>query len=864
MASDFDRQALLNIFTTEASDGLLTLANALDPRDGSTPTQEALREHFIIAHSLTGASALYGFTGCASLAKILARILEQAGTVSPADWPGTVTTLRDIVTILRAQIDNINQKSTEDPTIFEDLKARYTHLLREFEPTPPSAEPAPEEASLPDSYFRPDLEAEILEYFVPEAQEYLEAISSCLLRMEKDPANTDTIHQLFRAAHTLKGSAYTVGFQAIGDLTHHLEDIMGAIRDGKMQVTAELTDLFFHAVDEVRLLLGRDPTKLPQIRQEFSPLQQRLQQTAIGQAEIAPAPTVAAPTTALTETTPRREELPVADPATAEPPAPASAEPEALPQPVRAKEVSQGTVRVSRDRLERLLNLVGELVIGRSRLEQRLTVLEQLARQVQAYKNRMLETVRSFEEKHAFTLPATTGTGEGGQSPLDLSANFGALEFDKYDDFNILARRMTEVSADVSEVMAQLSTSIHKAREDMGLIQQMTTDLRDEIARTRMVPIGSLFTRFQKAVREMARTVGKDVEVVFSGDVQRLAEPLIHMMRNAVAHGIEPPAVRKAAGKPEKGTVYLHAFNQHNTIVIEIEDDGAGLNTEKIKAKAIALGLVRPERAAEMPPADMIELIYLPGFSTSEEVGDQAGRGIGMDVIRRAVTDLNGQIDIETLPGVGTKFTLTLPLTMLISTALMVRAGDQQYAMPLPAIREVIVPPPGAMNDVSGRAVLRIGEGEALEVFPLTLLLGVETMPREGPVPVVVLRTPKGVVGIAVDELLGLQEIVIKTLGSLRLFQGSCYSGATIDPEGRVVLVVDVPSLFKREGEKAFPEVHPLPEPLRLEAAGGPQAEQENVGILLVDDSLSVRKFIGRMLEAAGYKVQTASDGEEG
>jgi chemosensory pili system protein ChpA (sensor histidine kinase/response regulator) len=872
MAPDFDRQSLLNIFTTEASDGLLKLADALDPRDGSTPTQVALREHFIIAHSLTGASSLYGFTGCATLAKILARILEQAGTVSPTEWPGTVTILRDIVTTLRAQIDHINQESTEDPALFEDLKARHTRLLQEFEPTPPAAEPAPEEAPLPDSYFRPDLEAEILEYFVPEAQEYLEAISSCLLRMEKDPTNTDTIHQLFRAAHTLKGSAYTVGFQAIGDLTHHLEGIMGMIRDGKMQVTAELTDLFFRAVDEVRLLLGRDPAKLPQIRQEFSPLKQRLHQVATGQAVQAPVEAVATPTTALTETRPPREELPVVPHATAEPPVPAAAEPEARPQPVGAKEISQGTVRVSRDRLERLLNLVGELVIGRSRLEQRLTVLEQLARQVQAYKNRMLETVRTFEEKHAFTLPAATGTGEGSQSPLALSANFSALEFDKYDDFNILARRMTEVSADVSEVMAQLSTSIHKAREDMGLLQQMTTDLRDEIARTRMVPIGSLFTRFQKAVREMARMVGKDVEVVFSGAstevdagvVQRLAEPLIHMMRNAVAHGIESPAVRKDTGKPEKGTVYLHAFNQRSTIVIEIEDDGAGLNIEKIKAKATALGLVRPERAAEMPSADLIELIYLPGFSTAEEVGDQAGRGIGMDVIKRAVTELNGQIDIETEPGVGTKFTLTLPLTMLISTALMVRAGDQQYAMPLPAIREVIVPPPGAMNNVSGRPVLQIGEGEAIEVFPLTLLLGVETTPREGPVPVVVIRTPKGVVGIEVDDLLGLQEIVIKTLGSLRLFQGSCYSGATIDPEGRVVLVVDVPSLFKREGEKTLPAAQPLTEPLRLETAGGHKTEQENPGILLVDDSLSVRKFIGHMLEAAGYKVQTASDGEEG
>src|SRR3989475_534493 len=490
MPFDFDRQALLNIFTTEASDGLLKLAKALDPRDGSTPTQEALYEHFIIAHNLTGASSLYGFTGCASLAKILARILEQADPVSPTEWPGTVTILRDIVTTLRAQIDNINGKSTEDSTIFEDLKARYPRRLREFLPTSPAAEPAPEEAPLPDTYFRPDLSAEILEYFVPEAQEYLETISSCLLRMEKDPTNKDTIDQLFRAVHTLKGSAHTVGFQAIGDLTHHMEDIMSAIRDGKMQAMAELTDLFFHTVDEVRLLLGRDPARLPQIRWQFLPLTQRLRQVATVQAEKAPA----------------------------------AAEPEERPQPVGAKEMAQSTVRVSRDRLERLLNLVDDVVIGRSRLEQRLTGLEQLARQLHAHKNRMLETGRTLEEK------------------------------------------------DVEVVFTGATTEVD------------------------------------------------------AGVVQRLVDPLIHMMRNAVAHGFEPPAVRKATGKPEKCTVSLHAFTRGNTVVIEIEDDGVGLNVEKIKAKAVARGLVYPERAAAMSPAELIKLIYLPGFSTAEEVGDQAGR----------------------------------------------------------------------------------------------------------------------------------------------------------------------------------------------------------------------------------------------
>lgn len=620
-----------------------------------------------------------------------------------------------------------------------------------------------------------------------------------------------------------------------------------------MRITPELTDVFFHAVDEVRLLLGREQGKLAEVRREFDPIMRRLLQASSGKAEKAPAPAAA---------TPPREETRPAMPAEVRAEAPAGAK-EAV-----------GTVRVSRDRLERLLNLVGELVIGRGRLEQRIAVLEQLSRQVLTYKGRMLDTVRTFEEKHAFTLPSQSSEAPG-QSPLALPADFGSLEFDKYDDFNILARRMTEVSTDVGESMAQLNASIRKAREDMGLLQQLTTDLRDEIARTRMVPIGALFTRFQKAVREMARTVGKPVDVVFSGAntevdagvVQRLADPLIHIMRNAVAHGIEPAAVRAAAGKSEAGTVYLNAFNRGNTVVIEIEDDGAGLNVEKIKTKAVALGLIRPERATTMSPTEVINLIYLPGFTTAEAVGDQAGRGVGMDVVKRAIADMNGQIEIETEPGVGTKFTLSLPLTLLISTALMVRVGDQQYALPLPNIREILVPPAGAVDDISGVPVLQLGAGEAIEIKSLARLLGAEPLPHDGPVPVVVIRTAKGVLGLEVDGLLGLQEIVIKTLGSLRLFQGSPYSGATIDPEGRVVLVIDPANLLGApERAHTLSATAALQDVLRLEmgdeAAGA--AKGDDAGLLLIDDSLSVRKFIGRMLEAAGYQVETASDGEEG
>ncbi len=298
MEPDFDRQGLLNIFATEASDGLLKLSTALDPRDGSTPTPEALHAQYIVAHSLTGAASLYGFMGCANLAKIMAQLLDQTNNVPMQEWPKTVTLLRDIVAALRTQIDNIGQHGVEDPAAFAELKARYALPLQEMKiPAPTEVEPAPsaQEESRPDSYYCPEMEAAILEYFVPEAQEYLESISLCLLRLETAPESKDTIHQLFRAAHTLKGSAFTVGFQVIGDLTHHMEDIMGAIRDGRMHVTAELTDVFFRAVDEVRLLLGRDPAKLSQIRREFGPLMQRLRQTSSDQGEKPTIPGAATP-----------------------------------------------------------------------------------------------------------------------------------------------------------------------------------------------------------------------------------------------------------------------------------------------------------------------------------------------------------------------------------------------------------------------------------------------------------------------------------------------------------------------------------------------------------------------------------------
>lgn len=901
MGGELDRHGLIGIFAAEAEDGLQKIWKALNPKKGAIPNPASLHELFIVGHSVRGASAQYGFPSVAALAEILESALERAGSASSGgEWSAVVVMLRDLVGTLRKQIDVIVKTDAEEPGCFAAWTARYPGVTAAqpfpsaqaplegvqladdtsatvalpsvddvipesiVHPPPVSSQPAAEEPAstdiLTDSYLLPELDAEVMSFFAPEAHEYIETIEASLLKLEKEPTDAETIHKLFRAAHTLKGSAFTVGFQCIGDLTHHVEDFMGAVREGKQQVTSEATDIIFKAIDVVKALMKRDSNILEQIRGDFASAKRRLAQLE-HVASSAEAPAAAAAVAPVGQAgTERRKADRAQDAGAAE----------------SKTATEQSVIRVSKERLERLLNLVGELVISRGRLEQRLLALEQFANQVQMTKGKMVEAVRSFEEKHAFNVPTSSASAAGGASgaSLPVTSDFGGLEFDRYDDFNILARRMAEVSTDVGEVMAQLSGSIKRAREDMGLLQRLTLDMRDEIARARIVPIGTPFTRFKRAVREMARATGKDVELVTSGEqtevdtavVERLVDPLVHMVRNSVFHGIEKTEVRVACGKPAKGTVYLHAAHRGNSVVIEVEDDGGGLDVEKIKTKAVAVGLIRPEQAPDLPYADALKLIFLPGFSTADQVGDQAGRGVGMDVVKRVIESMNGQIDIETEKGIGTKFTLSLPFTLLISTALLVRVGAERYAIPLSSIREVVLANPGAVQDVGGRPILQIGD-EALEVRSLGRLLGLGDSKVEGARPVLVARGATGVTGLAVDELLGRQEIVVKTLGTLRPFRQSYFGGASIDPEGHVVLVLDIGRLLAgRTVELPGPA---FAQPLL--SADGSEAGETAGGagggptrILLIDDSLSVRKFVGRMLERAGYEVETAVDGEDG
>jgi chemosensory pili system protein ChpA (sensor histidine kinase/response regulator) len=885
---------VLSYFAPEADEYLQTLevlTNRLKENPGDPETVQSL---YRTAHTLKGSAHTIGFKVIGDVAHPIEACMIAVRDGHIPVSTALLSTIDDAIDLIRLLMRRDDSKLTQlrhdVPGVTQTLLQVQSGQPVGAPPSAPARQSSPSvpqiatavleppeavetaagastaSATLTDEYLMPQLDPEVLSYFAPEAQEYLESLEAQLLRLEKEPQNPDLINQLFRTAHTLKGSAYTVGFQSIGDLTHYIEDFMGAVREGRVKVQAGHTDVLLRSVDVVRLLMRRDPTLTGTVRQRFAAAMtglKQLEQSMVVETAAKTAPVqTAAPASAVVEP---------------------AAPPEAEPGKVKdAGGEDREVIRVSRDRLERLLNLVGELVIGRGRLEQRLQVLEQLSQQVLACKVRLIDSVRSFEEKHTFTLPSSTvgsseqAKGTPGAAAFQGVSDFGSLEFDKYDDFNILARRISEVTADISESMTQLSGSIRRSHEDMSQLQQLTLGMRDEIARARMVPIGTPFTRFRRATREMARSTGKEVTLVTSGEhtevdtgvVERLVDPLVHLVRNAVYHGIEPAALRVSKGKPANGTIYLHASHRGNAVLIEVEDDGAGLDIDKIRAKAVERGLVRSDVAKSLPEAEAIKFIFLPGFSTAEQVGDQAGRGVGMDVVKRVIESMNGHIDVESVRGVGTKFTLHLPLTLLIATALMVRSGEERYGIPLPSVREVTMLTAGSLQQMGERSMLHIGE-EAIDVQPLQQLMYRNGSARvEVGKPVVIVRTGSGPVGLAVDELLGRQEIVIKPIGALKSLERSNFGGATIDPEGRVVLVLD-PARLMAGSEQASTPLETSSETgteadmssSYEEAPSQPAVDQK---LLLIDDSLSIRKFVGRMLETAGYEVDTAVDGEEG
>ena len=884
-------QESLELFFQEASENLQYLREYSGLLQEPQTKPEDLEKLYIAAHSLAGTSASYGYPQFSEVAAKAAHVFHYAmnATLTP-DMHGPLTEfISDAISVLEFDLLQVSSGGTETAEDIAAFKQRYAFAF----PAAPAQESA-DEASMNaevngvasrDTYEVPsfvdrlpadsEVPEEVLEFFIPEAEEHLQAVTECLLTLEAAP-NAEEIHRLFRSMHTVKGSAAQVGLHRLSAVAHRVEDLIGQLRDGALQPSAEIVDICLESVDVLKKLLHRQWTSAAEMAAAIDPLLARVSELVPETIEEGVAETV------VTTTEKGAQE------SSAKTTAPRATASQALPQ---AK-----SVRISLERLDRMMNAVGELVINRTRMLGRLSELSKLVEVLTFSKGRLANKVSEFQEKHEFTrlhvglvpgshVPQMDTFGGSFKSKPAIMSNdlleFSELEMDRYDDVNILSRSLTEISADVTEVLTQLESFMGRVDSDIDEFTKLAHHLQDEITAARMVPIGNLYTRLSRTVRDAAKASGKPVELLLEGAeteldnniIQHISDPLIHLVRNAVAHGIENSEVRQSAGKPGKGHIAVRAYHRGNHIFVEVEDDGRGIDYERVRQGVIQSGELSPVAAAELSERELREYLFRPGFSTASSMTELAGRGVGLDVVRSNVHALNGEIEVRSEVGHGACFTVKVPLTLIISQALFVRCGTSTFALPLAFVEEIRRLRPEEIEDVGGKLLTRV-RGAVTEVVRLDLQLALPPLePLNGYFHMVIVKVAGKHVGIVVEEVLGKDEIVIKNLGDY-LRRVKLFPGTTIAPDGSLILLIDLNRLVSADTA----ERHALPSSSPAARVFAPGAEAVAAGnipaeavdtvandrvVVVADDSISVRKFVGRMLEKAGYRVKLASDGLE-
>jgi chemosensory pili system protein ChpA (sensor histidine kinase/response regulator) len=894
--STLDREAV-ELFLQEASENLQYLREYVSVLQDVEPRREDLERLYISAHTLSGTSASYGFPRFSEIAGKLAHVFQYAlNATLGSDLHGPLTEfLSDGISLLETvllEISDTGKESIDDIAVF---KERYRFAFPTEPPPlnlsqPEVREPfaveeleGPITAAATGSYFDAlpldeEVPDEILEFFQPEAEEHLQVVSDCLISLEGNN-NPEEINKLFRAIHTVKGSAAQVGLKRLGAIAHRVEDLIGRLRDGEIEPSPSVVDLCLESVDVLKKTLHRQWTSEVEMRTGVDSLLGRVAEFAPRDPEDAEVSAESAGTAASEIEATTKIATPAKKP---------------------GKQSASGTstvksVRIALARLDRMMNTVGELVINRTRMVGRVAELEKLVDTLSFSKERLQGKVAEFQEKYEFNRISNNRTAQGPwksePTPKMLTSaaagdtsfwsEFSELEMDRYDDFNILSRSMAEISADVNEVLSQLQGFIGRVEGDIDEFTKLAHHLQDEITAARMVPIGTLYSRLSRAVRDAANSTGKHVELDLSGSeteldnniIQQISDPLVHLVRNSVAHGIEHTVDRTIAGKSATGNILLRAYHRGNHIYIEVEDDGGGINYERVKQSAIERGLVSEETADRLTERDLREMLFHPGFSTAPVKTELAGRGVGLDVVRANLNALNGEIEIESTSGKGTKFTLKVPLTLIISPALFVRCGTTNFALPLAVVEEIRRLRADEIEDVGGKLLTKVRD-VVTEVIRLDTYLGLPPLePMNGYFRMVVANAGNRKIGLVVEEVLGKDEIVIKNLGEY-LRRVKLFPGTTIAPDGRLILLIDLNRMVATEPSERRP-IQASASAARIFAPGSTaiargsipseaidRVEQERV-IVVADDSISVRKFVGRMLEKNGYRVKLAADGLE-
>lgn len=770
-------------------------------------------------------------------------------------------------------------------------------------PTSPVASP---QSTLASPSLGRDFGEEATEIFHLEAEEHLQTISMYVAALENSPTDREPIQGIRRSTHTFKGAASMMGFRTIADLCHISEDLLDSVIEGAITVSPTVLSLILDTAETLDLLIYGKETdtenlvavqalraRYVELLGEQSSLASTIQEAIESEIEESEAAVMedAAFTSVVAGTQTRGMGL---------------------------QQASRGdlSVRVPLLKLDELVNLFGELLVNRSVLEERLQRLIRLVSDADVSSARLRDVGQKLESRfEAATLPSGRSIqvmpGEGDQSrgysfggngkaldnrlgPSHL-AEFDELELDRYTEFHQLARGLSEGISDMTTLSSEMEAIIRDCEGIFARENRLNTTFQDRLMKARLVPLSTMISRLYRTARAIALKQHKEFEFVLEGQetevdrtvIEEIAGPLLHLMRNAVNHAIETPEVRLQKGKPAAGQIKLSAAYEGNRVVITVRDDGTGIDPERVRNAAIERNLIRPDQA--LSDNEIIELIFRPGFSTAEVLSEESGRGVGLDVVRDSVSRLRGTLEVESMPGQGTAFTMKFPTSLAIQSTMIVRVGEHQFAIPTVIVEAIGRLDSFKRSTFAGRPAIIVQN----DLYLLNLLAHLLGLPPGEPgekAPLLLVRTDRHRIALVVDEIKGKMDVVMKNLGPhLRHVHG--IAGGTVLGNGRVVLVLELTELLSsRPGATSgtpgavatqVPRRDSVMQAIQASArtgVGAPSASRTTLPaapsttaaarasgkqILIVDDSPSVRRVVGNMLKQNGWEVQVARDGVE-
>ncbi|MDP1784380.1 MAG: chemotaxis protein CheW [Sulfuricurvum sp.] len=726
---------------------------------------------------------------------------------------------------------------------------------------------------------------EILQDFLVESFELIEQLDQDLVELETRPDDLDLLNRIFRVAHTIKGASSFLNFDTLTHLTHHMENILNLARHGDIVIDAGVMDVILESIDLMKALLVRIRDTRSDSGLDVSASVARLDAAVNGDAPIAAPEPVAA------VVTPVEEEPDYNAMSDAEVEAEIErllAEKQAEAALKRSGKTPQAVVEEEEPDYNAMSDAEVEAEIERLLVEKQ---AEAAAKRANKQSDNMepsvptpspaavvvstpaaqpkAEVVPAAKPAAAAPAPRRSEPKEEGGTSVEQTIRVDVKRLDHL--MNLIGElvlgknRLIKINDDVEE-RYEGEAFLEELNQVVSIVSLVTTDLQIAVMKTRMLPIGKVFNKFPRMIRDLSRELNKKIELEVSGEdteldksiVEEIGDPLVHIIRNSCDHGIEVGDVRLAAGKTEGGTIQLKAYHEGNHIVIQIIDDGKGLDTDMLKSKAIEKGLITEKEADTMTDKEAYGLIFRPGFSTAAQVTSVSGRGVGMDVVKTNIEKLNGMIDIDSELGQGTSMKLKIPLTLAIIQALLVGVQEEYYAIPLASVLETVRISKDEIYTVESRSVMRLRD-EVLSLVHIGDIFEVERVfDNSEHAYVVVLGLAESKIGLIVDTLIGQEEIVIKSLGEyLKGIEG--IAGATIRGDGGVTLIVDVAALMQMAKSVKSTVGHEGGESKKL----GVKNSASDYCVMIVDDSKTDRTIMRKSLEPLGITLVEAVDGVE-